>query len=74
MASASGSGVKLVSIEQNREEVVEEPLDRGRVVAGQYALVRTIFTYLEQPSEYRLTIYRLTIYRQANIGSFSKYR
>ena len=45
MASASGSGVKLVTIEENRDEV-EENEDRGRVVAGQYALVRTIFTYL----------------------------
>ena len=45
MASASSSGVKLVTIEENRDEV-EEIEDRGRVVAGQYALVRTIFTYL----------------------------
>ena len=47
MAAANGSGVKLVVMEENREEEVDEvEQDRGRVVAGQYELVRTIFTYL----------------------------
>ena len=47
MAAASGSGVKLVVLEENREQDVDEiDQDRGRVVAGQYELVRTIFSYL----------------------------
>ena len=46
-AAASGSGVKLVVLEENREQDVDEmDQDRGRVVAGQYELVRTIFSYL----------------------------
>ena len=47
MAAASVSGVKLVVMEENRDQEVDElDQDRGRVVAGQYELVRTIFTYL----------------------------
>ena len=48
MAAVNGSGVKLVVMEENKEEEVDEmeEQDRGRVVAGQYELVRTIFTYL----------------------------
>ena len=47
MAAANGSGVKVVVMEENREDQVDEmDQDRGRVVAGQYELVRTIFTYL----------------------------
>ena len=48
MAAANGSGVKVVVMDENREEeqLDEMDQDRGRVVAGQYELVRTIFSYL----------------------------
>ena len=49
MEAAEASGVRCVKVRVDEEEEGEEEEvveDRGRVVAGQYELVRTVFSYL----------------------------